>query len=320
MNCDVCAYRVRLPGFEDKVAQPLMLAPPARGEVRGWRARRATAQSERDAAARRARPRRGLGRSVRIPPTLEPGSPAVEVSGLRFTYPDGRAVLHGIDLEVSAGERVALLGPNGAGKTTLVLHLLGVLRPDAGEVRVGGLDVTEATLPAVRRLVGLVFQDPDDQLFSPTVRADVAFGPAHLGLSGADLDDRVEEALAAVGLTDLADRPPHHLSIGQRRRAALATVLAMHPQILVLDEPTANLDPASRRDLADIIRGLALTILTVTHDLSFAAELSPRAVVLDGGVVAADGPTRGLLASRDTMAAHRLELPYGFDPDPNALC
>jgi cobalt transport protein ATP-binding subunit len=320
MNCDLCAYRVRLPGFEDKVAQPLTLAPPARGDVRGWRARRATAQAEREAATRRGRPRRGLGRSIAIPPTLTPGTAAVEVKGLHFTYPDGRAVLHGVDLEITAGERVALLGPNGAGKTTLVLHLLGVLAPSGGSVRVGGLDVTDATLPAVRRLVGLVFQDPDDQLFSPTVRADVAFGPAHLGLTGAELDGRVDEALGAVGLADVADRPPHHLSIGQRRRAALATVLAMHPQVLVLDEPTANLDPASRRDLADIIEGLALTILTVTHDLSFAAQLSPRAVVLDGGVVVADGPTRGLLASRDTMAAHRLELPFGFDPGPTTLC
>jgi cobalt/nickel transport system ATP-binding protein len=321
MNCDVCAYRVRLPGYEDKVAQPLPLAPDGDGAgVRGWRARRAAAQAEREAAARRRRPRRGLGRAVVIAPTLEPGSTAVEVTDLRFAYPDGRAVLHGIDLRVGAGERVALLGPNGAGKTTLVLHLLGVLRPDAGRVHVGGVEVTERTLPAVRRLVGLVFQDPDDQLFSPTVRADVAFGPAQLGLRGGDLDARVDEALGAVGLTEMADRPPHHLSVGQRRRAALATVLAMHPQVLVLDEPTANLDPASRRDLADIVAGLALTVLTVTHDLSFAAQLSPRSVVLDGGVVVADGPTAGLLASRDTMAAHRLELPFGFDPAATALC
>jgi cobalt transport protein ATP-binding subunit len=320
MNCDVCAYRVRLPGFEDKVAQPLILAPPSRGDVRGWRARRATAQAERAAAARRARPRRGLGRSVTIPQTLEPGTPVIEVAGLRFAYPDGRSVLHGVDLSVAAGERVALLGPNGAGKTTLVLHLLGVLEAAAGTVRVGGVEVTARSLPAVRRLVGLVFQDPDDQLFSPSVRADVAFGPAHLGLTGDALDARVDEALAVVGLTDEADRAPHHLSIGQRRRAALATVLAMHPQVLVLDEPTANLDPAARRDLADVIAGLALTVVTVTHDLSFAAELSPRSIVLDRGVVVADGPTRALLASRETMAAHRLELPFGFDPDVSTLC
>ena len=313
MNCDVCAYRVRLPGFEDKVAQPLPLAPHG-VEVRGWRARRAAAQGEREAAAARARPRRGLGRSVRIPPTLAPGSPAVELSQLTFAYPDGRAVLHGVDLTVAAGERVALLGPNGAGKTTLVHQLLGVLEPTGGTVAVAGLPVTARNLPAIRSLVGLVFQDPDDQLFSPTVRADVAYGPAHLGLTPDEVADRVDEALAAVGLADLADRPPHHLSVGQRRRAALASVLSMHPQILVLDEPTANLDPSSRRDLADIIGGLDLTIITVTHDLSFAAELSPRSVVLDNGVVAADGPTAGLLASRSTMAAHRLELPYGFDP------
>jgi cobalt/nickel transport system ATP-binding protein len=316
----VCAYRVRLPGYEDKVAQPLPLAPPGEGDARGWRARRATAQAERRAAAQRGRPRRGLGRSVAIPSSLDPGTPAVELAGVSFAYPDGRAVLHGVDLRVGVGERVALLGPNGAGKTTLVHHLLGVVQPSAGTVRVGGIVVEDRTLPAVRRLVGLVFQDPDDQLFSPSVRADVAFGPEHLGLRGVERDARVEEALAAVGLTDVADRPPHHLSVGQRRRAALATVLAMHPQILVLDEPTANLDPSSRRDLADIVRGLPLTILTVTHDLSFAAELSPRSVVLDSGAVVADGPTRALLASRETMAAHRLELPYGFDPGPATLC
>jgi energy-coupling factor transporter ATP-binding protein EcfA2 len=312
MNCDVCSYRVRLPGYEDKVALPLPLAPHDAGGAKGWRARRAAAKAESDAKAARERPRFGFGRALPVPPAGDlDGRPAIEVADLTFAHPDGTAVLHGVDLTVAAGERVALLGPNGAGKTTLVMHLLGVHRPDAGTVRVAGLDAT-ADAGAVRRLVGLVFQDPDDQLFSPTVRADVAFGPAHLGLRGDALDERVAAALDAVGLAAVADRAPHHLSIGQRRRAALATVLAMHPKILVLDEPTANLDPAARRDLADIVAGLDLTIVTVTHDLSFAAELCPRAVVLDNGVVAADGPTLALLASRPTMAAHRLELPYGF--------
>jgi energy-coupling factor transporter ATP-binding protein EcfA2/sirohydrochlorin ferrochelatase len=312
MNCDVCSYRVRLPGYEDKVALPLPLAPHGAPEGRGWRARRQAGQIEREAQARRNRPRRGLGRGTRRPGSRDlGGQPAIEIERLAYAYPDGQVALHQVDLRIEAGERVAMLGPNGAGKTTVVLHLLGVLTPRSGSVRVAGMDVG-ADLAAVRRLVGVVFQDPDDQLFSPSVRADVAFGPAHQGLSPAEVDERVDAALAEVGLENLGDRAPHHLSIGQRRRAALATVLAMAPEILVLDEPTANLDPASRRDLVDIVAGLDLTILTVTHDLSFAAELCARCVVLDNGVVAADGPTNALLSSAATMAAHRLELPYGF--------
>src|SRR5690606_18885948 len=166
-------------------------------------------------------------------------APALRLRGVTYAYPGGRAVLRGIDLDVAPGERVAVLGPNGAGKTTLVLHLNGVLRPTAGTVEVGGLPVEGRHLREVRRRVGVVFQDPDDQLFMPTVRDDVAFGPANLGLRGAELDERVEAALAAVGLTSAADRPPHHLSGGEARRAALATVLAMAPDVLVLDEPTS---------------------------------------------------------------------------------
>jgi cobalt/nickel transport system ATP-binding protein len=248
--------------------------------------------------------------------------PALEVRGLTYAYPDGHRALSGIDLRVATGERVALLGPNGAGKTTLVLHLNGILpgRDDVATgtapctVTVGGLGVVPATLQEIRRRVGLVFQDPDDQLFMPTVRDDVAFGPANLGLRGADLAARVDQALGVVGLRDLAGRPPHHLSFGQRRRAAIATVLAMQPQLLVLDEPTSNLDPASRRDLVRLLQRLGVTILTVTHDLPFALEVCPRSVILSEGRVVADGPTRELLADADLLARHRLELPYGFDP------
>jgi cobalt/nickel transport system ATP-binding protein len=244
---------------------------------------------------------------------------AVDVQRLAFAYPDGRQALFGVELRVEPGERVALLGPNGAGKTTLVLHLNGILGAAAGgagtgTVRIGGLDVVRPNLAEVRRRVGLVFQDPDDQLFMPTVRDDVAFGPANAGLRGADLDARVTEALERVGMAEHADRPPHHLSFGQRRRVAVATVLAMRPQVLVLDEPSSNLDPASRRELADIITGLDVTVLMVTHDLPYALQLCPRSVLLDGGRVVADGPTRDLLADADLMHAHRLELPYGFDP------
>jgi cobalt/nickel transport system ATP-binding protein len=241
-------------------------------------------------------------------------TPALEVRGLAFAYPDGHAALHGVDLRIEAGERVALLGPNGAGKTTLVLHLNGIHLPAAGEVRITGLPVGKAALKEIRRRVGVVFQDPDDQLFMPTVRDDVAFGPANLGLRGAELDRRVEAALAAVGMDGVAERPPHHLSFGQRRRVAVATVLAMEPDILVLDEPSSNLDPAGRRELADVLRSLELTMLMVTHDLPYALELCPRALVMDDGVVVADGPTAELLGDRELMAAHRLELPFGFDP------
>lgn len=241
-------------------------------------------------------------------------TPVVELRGLRHAYPDGHEALRGVDLHVHPGERVALLGPNGAGKTTLVLHLNGVLRPDSGTVTISGLPVAEDSLLEVRRRVGIVFQDPDDQLFMPTVRQDVAFGPRNLGLRGAELDTRVEEALAAVEVSDLADRPPHHLSFGQRRRVAVATVLAMEPEILVLDEPSSNLDPAARREVADILRGLDVTVLMVTHDLPYALELCERSVLLSDGLVVGDGPTADVLGDRELMAAHRLELPYGFDP------
>ena len=220
----------------------------------------------------------------------------------------------GVDLTIAPGERVAILGPNGAGKTTLALQLNGLLEGGAGEIVIGGTRLSRATRREIRRRVGVVFQDPDDQLFLPTVRADVAFGPANLGLAGAALAARVDEALARVGLTEVADRPPHALSAGQRRRAALAGVLAMEPEVLVLDEPTSHLDPAARRELADVLVSLPLTTLVVTHDLPYALELCPRSVVLDRGVVVADGPTREVLADEGFMRAHRLELPAGFNP------
>jgi cobalt/nickel transport system ATP-binding protein len=240
--------------------------------------------------------------------------PVLDVRGLAYAYPDGHQALFGVDLTLRRGERVALLGPNGAGKTTLVLHLNGILEPGAGSVSVSGLRVRRPDLREVRRRVGVVFQDPDDQLFMPSVREDVAFGPRNLGLRGAALDAAVMRALEQVGMAAYADRPPHHLSFGQRRRVAVATVLAMEPELLVLDEPSSNLDPASRRELADIVRSLDVTVLMVTHDLPYALELCPRSVVLSDGVVVADGPTGRLLADPELMRAHRLELPFGFDP------
>ncbi|WP_345285353.1 ABC transporter ATP-binding protein [Streptomyces gulbargensis] len=243
-----------------------------------------------------------------------PPPPSLEVTGLAYAYPDGHQALFGVNLTVGRGERVALLGPNGAGKTTLVLHLNGILDAGAGSVTVAGLPVGKRHMAEIRRRVGIVFQDPDDQLFMPTVREDVAFGPAAAGLRGAALDAVVRRALDRVGMAESADRPPHHLSFGQRRRVAVATVLATEPEILVLDEPSSNLDPASRRELADVLRSLDVTVLMVTHDLPYALELCPRSVILSEGVIAADGPTGEILADTELMARHRLELPFGFVP------
>jgi cobalt/nickel transport system ATP-binding protein len=237
---------------------------------------------------------------------------AVRVEGLRYAYPDGHVALDGIDLHVRPGERVALLGPNGAGKTTLMLHLNGVLTASQGLVEIGGTPLSRKTLRDIRRRVGLVFQDPDDQLFMPTLAQDVAFGPANFGVRGAELEARVARALQVVSMTELADRSPAHMSGGQRRRAALATVLACEPEVLVLDEPSANLDPVARRELAETLADLEATMLIVTHDLPYAAQLCDRAIVMDGGVVVADGPIGEILSDTDLLAAHRLELPWGF--------
>jgi cobalt/nickel transport system ATP-binding protein len=244
-------------------------------------------------------------------------TPSLRVAGLHFAYPDGSVALRGVDLTAGAGERVALLGPNGAGKTTLVLHLNGILHGGAGTVEISGMRVDPADragLAEIRRRVGVVFQDPDDQLFMPTVAEDVAFGPANLGLRGAELRYRVDEALEAVGMAGHREQIPHHLSFGQRRRVAVATVLAMRPEILVLDEPSSNLDPASRRELAEIVTALPVIVLMVTHDLPYALQLCPRSVILDAGRIEADGPTLDLLGDPDLMRGHRLELPFGFDP------
>jgi cobalt transport protein ATP-binding subunit len=249
--------------------------------------------------------------AVRSDPT-QPAPPSLDVAGLAHAYPDGHQALFGVDLRVEPGERVALLGPNGAGKTTLVLHLNGILRGGAGRVTVAGLDVAPAHLREIRRRVGIVFQDPDDQLFMPTVGEDVAFGPANFGVTGEALRERVDDALAAVGMSGHRDRSPLHLSGGQRRRVALATVLACRPEILVLDEPSSNLDPVARRELAQVLLGLGTSMLMVTHDLPYALQLCPRSVVIDDGVVVADAPTRELLADTELLARHRLELPFGF--------
>jgi len=237
---------------------------------------------------------------------------AIEARGLRYQYPNGVAGLDGVDLRVGHGERVAVLGPNGAGKTTLMLHLNGLLS-GSGALEVAGLRVGSDDARELRARVGLVFQDPDDQLFMPTVREDVAFGPLNLGASREEALERVAEALAAVRMEHVAERAPHQLSMGERRRVAIAGVLAMQPELLVLDEPSANLDPRARRELTGVLEALPGTMLLVTHDLPLAAQLCDRAVVLDGGRVVADGPCRALLADAGLLAAHGLELPAGFD-------
>lgn len=241
--------------------------------------------------------------------------PSLDISGLAFAYPDGNQALFGVNLTVKKGERVALLGPNGAGKTTLVMHLNGIHAAQRGEVVIAGTKIDaedKESLKKIRSQVGIVFQDPDDQLFMPTVREDIAFGPYNMGFRGAELDQIVNDALTQVGMLDFADRAPHHLSFGQRRRVAVAGVLAMKPEILVLDEPSSNLDPASRRELATILKSLDITIFMVTHDLPYALELCERSVVLSGGLIAEDSSTRALLADVEKLAKYRLELPAGF--------
>ena len=238
-------------------------------------------------------------------------TPAVDIEGLRFAYPDGRDALRGVDLRIDAGEKVALVGPNGAGKSTLLLHLNGLLQGTGGRVSILGRDAGVAKgrdLQEIRALVGLVFQDPDDQLFSPTVFDDVAFGPIYMGLARDQVERRVAEALVAVGLDGFGDRMPFHLSGGEKKRAALATVLSMRPEILALDEPSAGLDPRSRRGVIRVLTGLKQTLLVTTHDMELVREVFPRAVIMDDGVVVADGPTERIFGQPELMEKHGLEI------------
>ncbi|MBN2305676.1 MAG: ABC transporter ATP-binding protein [Anaerolineae bacterium] len=234
----------------------------------------------------------------------------IEIDDLSFSYPDGRQALDNVSLHVAQNEKVALVGPNGAGKSTLMLHLNGILRSSAGRIQVGGLALNDKNLGQIRAWLGLVFQNPDDQLFSPTVFQDVAFGPLHMGLPEAEVRARVDRALAAVGMDDFADRASFHLSVGEKKRIAIATVLSMDPQILVLDEPSAGLDPRSRRDLIGLLHDLdQQTMLISTHDMRLVADLCSRTVVLDGGRVVSDGPTAEILYDSDLMERHGLETP-----------
>lgn len=263
--------------------------------------------------------------------SAEQPSLAIRVHGLKYNYPDGRAALRGLDLEIRSGETVALVGPNGAGKSTFLLHLNGIL-PESGQARadhhhgfdlemktkgepaiwIDGIEVNRRTAPEIRRKVGLLFQDPDDQLFAPTVLEDVVFGPLNLGMSKVEAKRVALDALARVNLTDAADRMPHHLSFGERKRACLAGVLACSPSILALDEPTANLDPRGRRSFISMVRNLLGTKLIATHDLEMVLELCPRTVVLDRGIVVAEGGSRAILGDFDLMERHGLEIPLSL--------
>ena len=243
--------------------------------------------------------------------TVKQDTAALEIRDLSFTYPDGWQALRGVSFSLQPGEKVAILGPNGAGKSTLLLHLNGLLH-GSGQVSVLGHRVVEndkKALARVRAMVGLVFQDPDDQLFSPTVYDDVAFGPLYMGLPQDEIEYRVREALAQVGLADYADRMPFHLSGGEKKRAAIATVLSMQPEVLVLDEPSAGLDPRARRGLITMLDKLDQTILATTHDLHMVREIFPRSIIMDGGIVVADAPTDEILVDSDLLESHGLEMP-----------
>jgi cobalt/nickel transport system ATP-binding protein len=233
---------------------------------------------------------------------------SIEVRNLSFSYPDGHEALKDVTLSIAPGEKVALVGPNGAGKSTLLLHLNGILIGQ-GRVTVCGLTVEQKNLSRVRAMVGLVFQNPDDQLFSPTVFDDVAFGPLYQGLEPAEVSRRVDSALAAVRMTDYARRVSHHLSAGEKKRISIATVLSMNPEVLVLDEPTAGLDPRARRTLINLLHDLPMTTLVSSHDLAMVRELLPRMVIMDEGRIVADGPTGKLLKDEKLLETHGLEKP-----------
>jgi cobalt/nickel transport system ATP-binding protein len=243
---------------------------------------------------------------------IDPREPIVEVTALAFQYPDGTQALKDVTFRLVPGEAVALIGANGAGKSTLLLHLNGSAAPSHGTVAIGGNPVEPGTLEAVRRMVGMVFQDPDDQLFMPTVQEDVAFGPQNLGLGPQEVARRVAEALATVDLTALAGKPPYHLSAGEKRRAAIAAVLAMAPEILVMDEPTTGLDSRSRRQLMELLKGFGHTMLIATHDLDLVLEVCERTIVLHQGAVQADGPTRAIFSDAGLLATCHLEQPLSM--------
>jgi len=240
-------------------------------------------------------------------------TPAISVRNLKFCYPDGKEALRGVSFEIADKECVGLVGPNGSGKSTLLLHLNGILPesfPGVPAVSIYGKDLSRTTAPDIRRAVGLLFQDPDDQLFCPTVFEDVAFGPQQFGLSEEEIRKTVSYALEQTSLTGSEHRSPHHLSSGEKRRVCLAGVLACEPQVLALDEPTSNLDPRGKRQLITTLQSIPATKLIATHDLEMVVQLCSRTILLDRGTIVADGPTHILLGDEQLMLAHGLEKPH----------
>jgi cobalt/nickel transport system ATP-binding protein len=242
----------------------------------------------------------------------------VEVIHLQHIYPDGTSAIKDVSFRITHGESVAIIGANGAGKSTLLQHLNGCLEATSGQIRIGDMPLTKGTLPDIRRTVGMVFQNPDDQLFMPTVFDDVAFGPLNLGLVGADVEKRVTEALVQVGADHLRAKPPYHLSGGEKKRVAIATVLAMTPDILVLDEPTNGLDPYARRQIMLLLQEFHHTKIFTSHDLDMVLELCQRTIILHEGEIMADGPTGEIFRNDDLLASCRLEKPLAMQGCP--LC
>jgi len=241
----------------------------------------------------------------------------VEIRDLEFTYPDGTPALNGVSFRITHGESVAIVGANGAGKSTLLLHLNGYHAPTDGDIRIGDFPLTKENLRNVRRTVGMVFQDPDDQLFMPTVYDDVAFGPMNIGLTPEAVDERVVSALSTVGASHLRDRPPYRLSGGEKRAVSIATVLSMSPDILVMDEPTSNLDPKARRQLIELLQTFEHTKIIATHDLDMVLDLCERTIVMHNGAITADGPTFRLFQDQALLEQSHLEKPLrmqGYTP------
>lgn len=236
----------------------------------------------------------------------------INVDNISFTYPDGHEVLKGLSCQIMKGEKVALIGPNGAGKSTLMSHLNGVELANEGRVLIDNIEISKSTLKDIRRRIGIVFQDPDDQLFCPTVFDDVAFGPLNLGLPTAEIEARVSEALQVVGLEGFEDRSSFHLSFGERKRLALATVLSYQPDILVFDEPSTNMDPLNRRKLINWLKQSDKTILLCTHDLDIALEVCDRCLMLTDGKIIAEGPAKEMLYDRKFLEDNKLELPLAL--------
>ena len=236
---------------------------------------------------------------------------AIEIKGLNYSYPDGVAALRAIDLDISEGESIGIIGPNGAGKSTLLLHMNGILRGE-GTVRVFGLEMKDENLDKIRSKVGLVFQDPESQLFMPTVSDDVAFGPVNMDMRRDEVKAQVEKALEEVDMSGSEKRAAHHMSFGEKKRISIATVLSMEPRILVFDEPTSNLDPKHRRALIDLLKRLKPTKVVASHDLDMVMEICSRVILLDRGRIAAAGNTPDILGDKGLLEAHSLELPPSF--------